>query len=133
MVWAMAQQNWQAYPPQVQMALAKYAPYPESVIQDIQQGYQQAMQPPPPDPRVEAEVRKIMSEIGENEAQAQKYQADAAKTAAEIRKTPVELAKMAAEAEKTNAEAFQTGAQTGDMLRRAQIEDAGLVPAGYPQ
>jgi hypothetical protein len=40
---------------------------------------------------------------------------------------------MAAEAEKTNAEAFQTGAQTGDMLRRAQIEDAGLVPAGYPQ
>ena len=122
MIWSMAQQNWNNYPPQVQMALAKYAPYPESIVQEIVQGYQAAMQPPPPDPRVQAEAQKIMTESSENQANTQKLQAQVAEIMAKLQKAPAEAAKLAADTEKTRADTFATGAQTGNMIRQAEMQ-----------
>jgi len=124
MVWGMAQQNWQAYPPQVQAALAKYAPYPETVIQEIQKGYQAAMQPPPPDPRVQADVQKASVEAEETRANTQKIMAQVAEIAAKLQKAPAEMAKLAADTDKTRADAFATGAQTGNMIRQAEQQQA---------
>lgn len=123
-VWAAAQNMWGQFPPQVQAAMIEYAPYPESVVQKMKQGYQQAMQPPPPDPRIQADVQETMSTVEKNQAQTLKLQADAAKVANDIQKTPAELAKMAAETEKTTADAFATGAQTGNMLRQTEMQEA---------
>lgn len=88
LVWALISPVWQTLPPQVQSALWDYSPFPATVVEKIKQGYQAALEPPPPDPKAEeqadADIAKTHSEATENAARAARDRAEAAKTEMEM-------------------------------------------------
>jgi hypothetical protein len=86
-VWGMMGQNFFQLPPPIQLALLKYSPLPESVVEEVKKASQQMSEGPQAKmqeqmAQIEAQVRQIEGQL--KQAQTQKTQAETQKIAAEI-------------------------------------------------
>lgn len=111
LVWSLMSPILGDLPPQVQAELWAYSPLPESVAQKVRQGYQAALQPPPPSPAEQAEAAKIQAQAAKDGATAEKTRAELDKVRSEIAENVAQAAQARADAAKTEIEAMRLGAQ----------------------
>ncbi len=88
-VWSLVGENFWNLPPPVQLALLKYSPFPESVVEEVKQAAEQAAQGPQAQmaqtmAMLEAGLKQVETQL--KQAQAGKAQAETALIASEIGK-----------------------------------------------
>lgn len=86
MVWSMIGGNFWSLPPNMQMALLEYSPFPTSVVQKVRDSAQQESQ----GPMAQLQQRMAMLEAQLKEADVGLKQAQTAETIADARKTAME-------------------------------------------
>jgi hypothetical protein len=77
-VWSLVGPMFMQLPPQIQIELLEYSPFPDSVVEKVKKAMQALMEPPEPGPeeqlgqaKAEADIEKTRSEADKNHAQVQ--------------------------------------------------------------
>lgn len=136
MVWALIGEKFWELPPNIQMPLLEYSPFPSTVVEKVKQAAQEAQQGEAAQLQqriamLEAQLNE--AKVGLTQAQTQKTNADAQKTMSEIGQGADPNADLALEQQKQAGQfALQREKQVGDfqLKQQAQAGDMALKVAG---